>query len=424
MTERKSERAELVRDLRWPRVLSADLHPVVTKTRLAAADLIEADGKRLAAQDQKPVAWRMKWTDGSYTFYPPTAAGLIERDIAAQSALARIRKVRDGYANQEKFADVEQASYFREFIRRLDEAVSPKEGTPQLVPDHGGADAGVGERESVKPRKVLSLQDRTCDKCDGTGLVEGPKCCPQCLGEGSYEEQIVVECIAAQALSKPAHVAANASAELQNDLAEMLRALGMSDAAQPKSPHEVFQSALAEMKRQLANASAEARLREALAWTVSEIELEFSRNKKAFPADCEKKVLFQNAKALATHPHASEGATKSNETGIRVEDNPSSHGESLQQGSDTNSRPSTAETPRGKGSDAVNVANPVASSDLLVSHEAPVSLDPHAIDCDRFKHFAPDGGKAPIRLDAPDHLTIKTSVEMIRASDCDKQGER
>lgn len=59
------------------------------------------------------------------------------------------------------------------------------------------------------------------------------------------------------ALSKPAPVAANASAELQNDLGEMLRALGMSDAAQPKSPHEVFQSALAEMKRQLTNASAE-----------------------------------------------------------------------------------------------------------------------------------------------------------------------
>jgi hypothetical protein len=57
---------------------------------------------------------------------------------------------------------------------------------------------------------------------------------------------------------------ANASAELQNDLSEMLRALGMSDAAQPRSPHEVFQSAIAEMKRRLANASAEARLREAL----------------------------------------------------------------------------------------------------------------------------------------------------------------
>ena len=27
---------------------------------------------RLAAPDQKPVAWRMTWIDGSHTFYPPT----------------------------------------------------------------------------------------------------------------------------------------------------------------------------------------------------------------------------------------------------------------------------------------------------------------------------------------------------------------
>jgi hypothetical protein len=39
---------------------------------------------------------------------------------------------------------------------------------------------------------------------------------------------------------------------LQNDLREMLQALGMDDGAQPRSPHEVFQSALTEMKRQLA----------------------------------------------------------------------------------------------------------------------------------------------------------------------------
>jgi hypothetical protein len=38
---------------------------------------------------------------------------------------------------------------------------------------------------------------------------------------------------------------------LQNDLREMLQALGMNDGAQPRSPHEVFQSALVEMKKQL-----------------------------------------------------------------------------------------------------------------------------------------------------------------------------
>ena len=39
---------------------------------------------------------------------------------------------------------------------------------------------------------------------------------------------------------------------LQDDLKDMLRALGMFDGAQPKSPHQVFKQAIAEMKRQLA----------------------------------------------------------------------------------------------------------------------------------------------------------------------------
>lgn len=33
---------------------------------------------------------------------------------------AAVRKVRDGYASQAKFADHEQAAHFREFVRRLD----------------------------------------------------------------------------------------------------------------------------------------------------------------------------------------------------------------------------------------------------------------------------------------------------------------
>lgn len=41
---------------------------------------------------------------------------------AANIALAKVRKVRDGYADQAKFADVDPASYFREFVRRLDSA--------------------------------------------------------------------------------------------------------------------------------------------------------------------------------------------------------------------------------------------------------------------------------------------------------------
>lgn len=44
--------------------------------------------------------------------------------VEANRILAAVRKVRDGYADQAKFADVEPAAYFREFVRRLDTAVS------------------------------------------------------------------------------------------------------------------------------------------------------------------------------------------------------------------------------------------------------------------------------------------------------------
>jgi hypothetical protein len=42
------------------------------------------------------------------------------------------------------------------------------------------------------------------------------------------------------------------SSVLQDDLAELLRALGMSDAAQPRSPHHVMQDAIAEIRRRSA----------------------------------------------------------------------------------------------------------------------------------------------------------------------------
>lgn len=35
-----------------------------------------------------------------------------------------VRRVRDGYASQAKFADHEPASYFREFVQRLDAALT------------------------------------------------------------------------------------------------------------------------------------------------------------------------------------------------------------------------------------------------------------------------------------------------------------
>ena len=38
----------------------------------------------------------------------------------AADAIDEIRKVRDGYADQAKFADPEIAPHFREFVRRID----------------------------------------------------------------------------------------------------------------------------------------------------------------------------------------------------------------------------------------------------------------------------------------------------------------
>jgi hypothetical protein len=38
--------------------------------------------------------------------------------------LARIRKVRDGYADQARFADIDCAVHFREFVRRIDAALA------------------------------------------------------------------------------------------------------------------------------------------------------------------------------------------------------------------------------------------------------------------------------------------------------------
>lgn len=73
---------------------------------------------------------RAKWFDeikfGQEIALINEAADEIDRlrdaEVNAQAILAKVRKVRDGYADQAKFADVDQASYFREFVRRLDEA--------------------------------------------------------------------------------------------------------------------------------------------------------------------------------------------------------------------------------------------------------------------------------------------------------------
>jgi len=51
-----------------------------------------------------------------------------ERVRVLEAALENIKKVRDGYASQAKFADVDPAHYFREFVTRIDRALASKEG--------------------------------------------------------------------------------------------------------------------------------------------------------------------------------------------------------------------------------------------------------------------------------------------------------
>lgn len=46
-----------------------------------------------------------------------------ERDVLGDKVNA-IRKVRDGYANQARFADIDCAVHFREFVRRIDAALA------------------------------------------------------------------------------------------------------------------------------------------------------------------------------------------------------------------------------------------------------------------------------------------------------------
>ena len=55
----------------------------------------------------------------------------VEVELEAADAISRLErekaailKVRDGYASQMKFCDIEALGYFREFVRRIDEALS------------------------------------------------------------------------------------------------------------------------------------------------------------------------------------------------------------------------------------------------------------------------------------------------------------
>jgi len=90
---------------------------------VAALAIANTGGLKLLYAIREALGWSDKH---GLSLLPDGVWDVARRESECQTILARIRKVRDGYADQAKFADVEQASYFREFIRRLDQAVEGK----------------------------------------------------------------------------------------------------------------------------------------------------------------------------------------------------------------------------------------------------------------------------------------------------------
>tara|TARA_R110000851_G_C13100092_1_gene568095 strand:- start:1863 stop:2384 length:522 start_codon:yes stop_codon:yes gene_type:complete len=85
--------------------------------------LIEIVGRAIAADQGEAYAEHMSEYRQYGSIAVDALAPSLQREIDAQAILVRVRKVRDGYADQAKFADVDPAAYFREFVRRLDAAV-------------------------------------------------------------------------------------------------------------------------------------------------------------------------------------------------------------------------------------------------------------------------------------------------------------
>jgi len=56
--------------------------------------------------------------------------------------LTAITKVRDGYRGQMKFCDIEAVEYFREFVRRIDDAIASVDRNPE------GGDAHAAPSQS------------------------------------------------------------------------------------------------------------------------------------------------------------------------------------------------------------------------------------------------------------------------------------
>ncbi len=108
-------RAQAVYEARILSALASDASP-----RGEAVGYMRAgdnDGKSFWCSRDK----NFYYTEPVYLAHPAPAT-VEMREEAAQAALARIRKVRDGYADQAKFADVDEARLFRQFVERLDRA--------------------------------------------------------------------------------------------------------------------------------------------------------------------------------------------------------------------------------------------------------------------------------------------------------------
>ena len=69
------------------------------------------------------------------------AIAALSRPSTEAEALAKVQKVRDSYASQAKFCDIEALGYFREFIRRIDEALAAYRSTTGAPQVKEGGDA-------------------------------------------------------------------------------------------------------------------------------------------------------------------------------------------------------------------------------------------------------------------------------------------
>jgi len=97
-------------------VENADLRAQLAVAVGAAHELLAATNP-LIVEDARKTASARKRLYSVVTTLPARARALME-------GVENIKKVRDGYASQAKFADVDPAVYFREFVARIDRALA------------------------------------------------------------------------------------------------------------------------------------------------------------------------------------------------------------------------------------------------------------------------------------------------------------